>query len=395
MLGQLPGGGGLVGPSNRGKSAVVRALRAVTRNDFHPSFIRKGAKECQLTLRIEDHPTGIKEVTLTRGGKTNRYDVLMEDGTTREYPKIGKNIPPELADLGFGEIETTRGDKFNLNIQGQLESLFLVTDSPVVVTSLLNTVFGIYRFEEAQVALNRDLIQEQKNLEALEQERIVLSSRLEEEQQHVQNLKSQRNILQSLKEKRDRQQIVLDKALTAVAGSRTLKGNTTLIAQMTVQKADQQLVRETINGIKATVFELAHLRGKIHSLGKDLSQLDIAQKQQRVLVKVRGSQRELVRKLEALQILAGYQRAQRSQTVLELKGVELSVTKARITSILALTQKLHLVQKKSRACTQSSHTLNLLSTLSANIRVAKEETRVLHKQLLHRHGKCPTCGVKT
>ena len=184
----------ITGATDRGKSATVRAIRAVLYNDWSPSYLRLGAKECTIQCYLpEPYPDGIVYFELIKGAKKNQYNIHYEDGTTKEFPKVGVDTPQEIKDLGFAPIQSTRDEKFNLNIQSQLEGLFLLTAPEVSVTSLFNTVFQIEKYEialkninKAIMQMNRDwnskdeeVIQKKANLEGIERELISKKTRYE------------------------------------------------------------------------------------------------------------------------------------------------------------------------------------------------------------------------
>lgn len=146
------------GPTDSGKSAVVRALRSILFNEWDPAYLRDGAGECHLHLTIPLHVSDkVSKVSLFKSDKRNEYRVEFRDGPPKSYPKIGRDTPPEMKEMGFEIVTTERGDKFNLNVQPQLKSLFLVTDTGVQITSFFNTIFNVAKYERANRSINADL----------------------------------------------------------------------------------------------------------------------------------------------------------------------------------------------------------------------------------------------
>lgn len=155
----------LVGKSNRGKSAIVRALRVVLYNEWEASYLREGTKECRISLEILQKSEYLKsilpEFNIERveiRKPANEYTVWLDDGTKLSYPKVGKNTPEVFSKIALSEIESERKDFFNLNFQAQLDPLFLVTGTDVVITSFINKVFDISRFEKALREMRSDEI---------------------------------------------------------------------------------------------------------------------------------------------------------------------------------------------------------------------------------------------
>lgn len=119
----------VVGSSNRGKTALIRALRGILRNQVSTAFIRHGQKAAELSLEVEKGPT----VVLTRG-KTTTYTVDGED-----FAKLAGDVPQPLQDLKLHEIPigTTKLDP---SFAGQFDSQFMMNLSP----GDLNAVFGLF-----------------------------------------------------------------------------------------------------------------------------------------------------------------------------------------------------------------------------------------------------------
>jgi DNA repair exonuclease SbcCD ATPase subunit len=142
----------ICGKSNRGKTSIVRAIKLVAYNDFEPSSVRTGCKNCEVTVTTE-----VGSVTVTRG-KDNIWDIIKfgswhckdedcesswEQDTTpdscphcgstdvsqvKRFTKIGKNTVPPLVRkiLGFGMVSL--GDlALSVNIMNQEESHFMLS----------------------------------------------------------------------------------------------------------------------------------------------------------------------------------------------------------------------------------------------------------------------------
>lgn len=173
----------IVGPSNLGKSALIRAFRAWAYNELHLSDIREGTKECRLTGEfLTENPYQVKTIVFRKSAKVNLYTVTFVDGTVREYPKIGTDTPDELKKLNFNLLTTERDEIFNLNFQSQLEGLFLVTNTPTTLTSFLNQIFDIARYERALRRANSDTILQQRAYDDLSLKHLQATNRLDDEQ---------------------------------------------------------------------------------------------------------------------------------------------------------------------------------------------------------------------
>lgn len=92
----------VVGPSNRGKSSIHRALRAVLRNNLPECWIKYGQKHTTLTL-----DDGL-EVVMERSTKSSASYTV----GGQEFKKLNRGLPPEIKALGYEPIEigTTKFD---------------------------------------------------------------------------------------------------------------------------------------------------------------------------------------------------------------------------------------------------------------------------------------------
>lgn len=86
----------IVGPSNKGKSALFRALKGVLRNELPAEFVRIGQDE-PMTIEAEVDGHTIK-ATRSRKGSA-KYVV---DG--KDYAKLAGGIPDVVRDMHFGEV---------------------------------------------------------------------------------------------------------------------------------------------------------------------------------------------------------------------------------------------------------------------------------------------------
>ena len=87
----------------------------------------------------------------------NQYRVLFSSGVEQVFPKVGTGVPEPVLNLGFNPVESDRGDAIELNFQPQLSSLFLITESPVVLTTFLNQVFDVALYEQALRGVASDM----------------------------------------------------------------------------------------------------------------------------------------------------------------------------------------------------------------------------------------------
>lgn len=122
----------IVGETDQGKSALLRALDAVCYNALEgSSFVRDGCDKACITVFTAEGD----RVTLEKGPQVNLY--RLNDKT---FDKIGRSVPEAVQKaLGIAEL-TVDSDSLKLQLQPQLEAPFLVTDQGVRATRFLGSV---------------------------------------------------------------------------------------------------------------------------------------------------------------------------------------------------------------------------------------------------------------
>ena len=156
----------IIGDSDVGKSAVLRALRWTLLNDFAgDDFIREGAKsvEVEVTVRDKSDDCLIRRCK----GSENKYEL----GPT-EFKAFGQTVPAEIAKL----LRVTE-----MNFQGQFDEPFWfglrggevskqlnsIVDLSVIDTSLANVGKLVFRARERQRLAEEKLTESEKKLEEL------------------------------------------------------------------------------------------------------------------------------------------------------------------------------------------------------------------------------------
>lgn len=120
----------IVGPTDAGKSAVVRALRwAAFNKPGGRAFVRHGKKGCRVVLTIDG-----RQITRRRGRK-NTYEL---DG--KVFAAFGAGVPAEISRLlNLDEV----------NFQGQHAAPYWLSDSPGEVSRQLNRIVNLGSIDNA------------------------------------------------------------------------------------------------------------------------------------------------------------------------------------------------------------------------------------------------------
>lgn len=206
----------IIGPSDSGKTAVIRAMKWIFFNE--PSgtdMIKKGEDSAKVTLKLN---TGFK-IIRGRSKSKNYYEIISPENETQRFEGFGLNVPQEIIDLtGINKIDLGNMKK-SLNIAEQLESPFLITESPSIKANALGKLAGVDIIDKALGNLSKDIyeinsdrksiekeIKDQedilKNFEYLKDEKVKIE-RLEYIFNQVDEYTSKLNILNNLKNKYD------------------------------------------------------------------------------------------------------------------------------------------------------------------------------------------------
>jgi hypothetical protein len=120
----------LVGTSNAGKSAVLRALNWVRKNrPLGSNFIRKGSDEAYVNT-VWDRSDGELEIGRKKNATENLYELTGHD----DFTSPGTSPPQAIIDaMKLSDI----------NVQGQFSPYLLVFDSPGAVATYIRKVTGL------------------------------------------------------------------------------------------------------------------------------------------------------------------------------------------------------------------------------------------------------------
>ena len=155
----------IVGPSDSGKSAIIRALKWVLYNE--PSgdyFIREGEKEASVTVEFSDNV----QVKRYRSKSKNTYHLFIND-EEQIYQGFGTNVPEEIIQaMGIKKIYLDSDESAFINLGEQLEGAFLLSEKNSVRASAIGRLVGVNIIDDALregLRDNRSISTIRKNLE--------------------------------------------------------------------------------------------------------------------------------------------------------------------------------------------------------------------------------------
>ena len=165
-----PGITTIIGPTDKGKSSILRALGWVAQNNIAgEEFIREGAKEASVRLVVTD---GKRSHTIVRSkGKENSYSL---DG--KKLVAFGQGVPRDIAELlQLNEI----------NFQLQHDAPFWFSETAGEVSRKLNTVIDLAIIDQALSNVGAAVRQ-------CTERRAITEERLEDARKELQRLDAQK-----------------------------------------------------------------------------------------------------------------------------------------------------------------------------------------------------------
>lgn len=209
----------IVGRSNIGKSAIVRAIEGAFSNKEGENFVREGTKFTEVDIECPEINLNWK--------KGSGYNDYIIDGEKLE--SVGRGAPPHIAEAGFHEIETNR-TKLNVQIASQFSPIFLIDPSKTSGSIAAEIISDIGRLSEVQTAL-RDCSKDKRNLESTvrvrekdiinTREELELYDEIDDDMKQVEEIKTQHSdigifreqigVMSELKEEKDDVEVVLER----------------------------------------------------------------------------------------------------------------------------------------------------------------------------------------
>lgn len=164
----VPGLNVIIGPSDQGKSSIIRAINWVLFNEPRGTeFIRQGASECSVTLILNN---GYK-ITRLRSSSKNRYILTLPDGTQQIFEGFGTGVPLEVQNAHnikkvLVDVDAPRA----INISHQLESPFLISETGTTRAKAIGRIVGVHILDKASRETERDISRLQSSLKSLREQ---------------------------------------------------------------------------------------------------------------------------------------------------------------------------------------------------------------------------------
>lgn len=137
----------IVGPSDQGKSAVLRAIKWALYNEPRGTeYIRQGTTTARVTVELSNGYSIVRE----RSKSKNKYVVKHPDGSSMVLEGFGNEVPEEVVKAhGIPKVALDSDINATLNIGDQLEGPFLLSESAAVRAKAIGRLTGLHIIDKA------------------------------------------------------------------------------------------------------------------------------------------------------------------------------------------------------------------------------------------------------
>jgi len=176
----------LHGDSGMGKTGVLRGLMWLY-GEPQRSIVRDGETKCSFTATLDSgikikrikHVTRDKKTGKIKSSTINRYEVYYPGKVKPdEYKKVGKIIPPKIAEL-LGKVELeVDGEKLLLDFTKQKEPYFFLGEKGSFRMKILNKLTGCEVIDRTVHSYNKDI-------SGINREKGILETELNSNREHA------------------------------------------------------------------------------------------------------------------------------------------------------------------------------------------------------------------
>lgn len=163
---------GIVGETNAGKSAALRALKwALYNTPAGSEFIRKNSPGAAVTVCFDDG-SSIKRLRTADGvtPQRNEYTLIFSDGASELLEHFGSGPVDQVMDFHGMRMIDLFGEKESLNLCGQLDAPFFLSKSPQLKAGLIGQLSGVATYDVANKNITSDVRAQKKEIRELRKE---------------------------------------------------------------------------------------------------------------------------------------------------------------------------------------------------------------------------------
>lgn len=146
----------IVGQSDKGKSAIIRAIKWLLTNEPKGSdFVRFGTDYCRVTIETSD---GYKVSRIKKKNK-NIYTVETPAGQVQSFENFGSDVPEEvLKATGVRKIKIDADMEILPSISGQLDAPFLLSETGSTKAKIIGSLVNTHLIDAAERDIQKDIL---------------------------------------------------------------------------------------------------------------------------------------------------------------------------------------------------------------------------------------------
>lgn len=372
----------IVGPSDQGKTAILRAIRWVLYNDPKGSdFIRVGSSKAKVSLIMNDGTIVCRE----RSSSRNRYTVAVPGEEEQVYEGFGHTVPDGVKEAtGIQLLKIDEEHQVAINLGMQLDPAFLLDSNGSMKAKAIGRVNGVHildyahkttsselnskQAEERKVQAELGKVHEQlkpfENLDAWQ-------SQLERMESRLQQVDQLNQFTEGLEQRKNRRAELAGKLQIAeqyLARLATLDEAARIWQQVQeIEWRGEQFIqihkrlhdtRTTLQAASETIYQTESLKGTTALLEEAEAKHQLGQELTKLLVQTKAQQKEtkqnevLLTKTQHLShagqlhiLLENIQRKESQLQILKLKQKEYQTLDLKIAQVLGKTAHLYAAEK--------------------------------------------------
>lgn len=184
----------ILGPTDKGKSAIIRVINWVLKDEPKGAgMIRWGAEKQTMTVMEDGQPVKLEyqvlgSITFSDGSKLTRgrteksagfYLLELPDGTVKVFKAFANKLPPDIYNVTqMPPLTLAKGVTKSLNVQTQHEGTFLLSDEPSVRAAIIGHLTGVQVVDMAIREVGRDIVNAQREIKSKQRDRERLTAEL-------------------------------------------------------------------------------------------------------------------------------------------------------------------------------------------------------------------------
>jgi len=155
----------ILGMSDQGKTAVIRALRWVLYNEPQGSdFIKIGEKNCEVSIGLSSGHIITRRRTEKSSGE---YEISDANGSINKFSSFGNTPPVDIFNLHqMPPVAIQKDFETSLNIAYQLDGPFLLSESPIVRAAAVGKLVGVQVADTAIKEISKDILNAQRDIKS-------------------------------------------------------------------------------------------------------------------------------------------------------------------------------------------------------------------------------------